>query len=319
MANETNHENSIIVQDLKKSYDNKKFAVDGISFHVKRGEIYGLLGKNGAGKTTTIRILTTLLTPTSGNATVLGMDVVHKAAQIRKKIGVVLQSESFDFTTVDRNLKIYGMLWEVPPEVLSNRIEEVVELFGLEEIRKKRAFELSGGQKKRLQVAREFLHDMDLLFLDEPTVGMDTIMRRKVLDYVKKKSNAGLTVLFTTHILEEADYLCDRIGIIDEGKIVAEGTKEQLKQKYAKLKTLNIVISELNVDGIREKVTEVFTKTLNISSFKINSHVIEVTGENLDEMMVDIIVKLTEAGLKIERINLQEPTLDDVFMEAVSK
>lgn len=312
------NEYAIVVENLSQSYDNKSFAVDGVSFKVRKGEIYGLLGKNGAGKTTTIRMLTTLLEPTSGKAEVLGLSLHGHGAQIRKKIGVVSQNESFDFTTVDNNLKIYGMLWQVPKETLSTRIEEVLELFDLGKMRKSRAFELSGGQKKRLQVAREFLHDMDLLFLDEPTVGMDPIMRRKVLDYIKGRVRNGLTVLFTTQMLDEADYICDRIGIMDKGKIIAEGTNDELKNLYGRYKTMNLWISNHNDISMEDKIKAMFSDLEYVTDFKIDGSVVNITGRDLDRKIAEIILRINENDLEIERINFHEATLDDVFLAAVS-
>ncbi|OWP57031.1 MAG: multidrug ABC transporter ATP-binding protein [Thermoplasmatales archaeon B_DKE] len=314
----SDYDNTISVDNLVKSYGSGKNAVDGISFHVGRGEIYGFLGKNGAGKTTTIRVLTTLVPPTSGTVNVLGMDVVHRATQIRKRIGVVAQHESYDFATIERNMKIYGMLWQVPSEVLSSRIEELIELFDLERIRKHRAFEVSGGEKKKLQVAREFLHDMDLLFLDEPTVGMDPIMRRKVLDYVRKKSGEGLSVFFTTHILEEADYICDRISIIDRGKILAEGTTQFLKDNFGQLKTLEIEVSgsgSFTKEELRSNIGELE----NSRELIVNGNHITVVGKNMDRALENLILYLNRIGSRAERINLRESSLDDVFLEVVSK
>ena len=217
-------EDAIFVDDLVKSYDGRKIAVDHLTFNVKKGEIYGLLGRNGAGKSTTIKILTTLIKYDSGIANVLGLDVSRNGSEIRRRIGVVQQEEAFDFTTVDNNFKLYGMMWEVPREEANSRKEMLMELFELNELKKKRMYDLSGGQKKRVQVAREFMHDMDIFFLDEPTVGLDPIMRRNILDYIKTQTKKGMTVLFTTLNLEEADYICDRIGIVNNGKKVAEGT-----------------------------------------------------------------------------------------------
>lgn len=311
-------DNSISVDNLVKSYGSGKNAVDGISFHVKRGEIYGFLGKNGAGKTTTIRVLTTLVPPTSGTVNVLGMDVVHRATQIRKHIGVVAQHESYDFATIERNMKIYGMLWQVPSEILSARIEELIELFDLERVRKHRAFEVSGGEKKKLQVAREFLHEMDLLFLDEPTVGMDPIMRRRVLDYVKKKSREGLSVFFTTHILEEADYICDRISIIDQGKILAEGTTQFLKDNFGQLKTLEVEVSGTGPFTEKE-LRENIIGLENSRDLSVSENKITIVGKNMDRTLENLILYLNRIGLRAERINLRESSLDDVFLEVVSK
>ena len=180
------------------------------------GEVFGLLGRNGAGKSTLIKAMTTFITPASGTLRVLGMDPPRDGQRIRRRIGVVQQAESFDFTTVQGNLDIYGMLWGVPQPERRERRERLLERFGLADIRKRRAFDLSGGQKRRVQVAREFMHDMEVLFLDEPTVGLDVIMRRTLLDSIREEVRRGLTVVFTTHNLEEADYLCDRIAVIDE-------------------------------------------------------------------------------------------------------
>lgn len=225
-------QDAIFVDELVKSYDGKKLAVDHLSFNVSKGEIYGLLGRNGAGKSTTIKILTTLIGFDSGIAEVLGFEVSKHGTEIRRRIGVVQQEEAFDFTTVENNFKLYGMLWELPREEAKSRKEMLMELFDLNELRKKRMYDLSGGQKKRVQVAREFMHDMDIFFLDEPTVGLDPIMRRSILDYVKSRANQGMTVLFTTQNLEEADYICDRIAIVNHGMKVAEGTSFDLKTKW---------------------------------------------------------------------------------------
>lgn len=312
------YDNTVSVENLIKNYGSGQNAVDDISFHVKKGEIYGFLGKNGAGKTTTIRVLTTLVPPTSGNVKILGMDVIHRATQIRKRIGVVAQHESYDFASVERNMKIYGMLWQVPSEVLSARMEELIELFDLERIRKHRAFEISGGEKKKLQVAREFLHDMDLLFLDEPTVGMDPIMRRRVLDYVEKKARQGLSVFFTTHILEEADYLCDRISIIDQGKILAEGTSKFLKENFGQLKTLEVEISGAP-QITREELISKVSGMEESRDLKVENNKITVVGKNMDSILEGIILYLNRIGSKADRITMRESTLDDVFLEVVSK
>src|SRR5271170_4903772 len=194
----------VFAENLRHSYDRRRFALDGVSFTVHRGEVFGLLGRNGAGKSTLIKAMTTLIQPTSGTLRVLGRDPAREGQAIRRRIGVVQQGESFDFTTVQGNLDIYGMLWGIPKPERTRRREELLERFGLADIRKKRAFDLSGGQKRRVQVAREFMHDCEILFLDEPTVGLDVIMRRTLLDSVRAEVRRGLTVVFTTHNLEEA-------------------------------------------------------------------------------------------------------------------
>lgn len=310
-------QDAIIVDDLVKSYDGKKLAIDHLSFNVKKGEIYGLLGRNGAGKSTTIKVLTTLIGYNSGVAEVLGLDVSRNGTEIRRRIGVVQQEEAFDFTTVENNFKLYGMLWELPREEAKSRKEMLIDLFELNELRKKRMFDLSGGQKKRVQVAREFMHDMDVFFLDEPTVGLDPIMRRTILDYVKSQTKKGMTVLFTTQNLEEADYLCDRIGIVNEGKKVAEGTSSELKSKFGALRTLKIeytsdslVKKEDLISGIDEE---------NIAEIEIAGKEIFVVSGKIEAVVGKILQNLAEKGIRSDKIMIDNPTLDDVFMKVVEK
>lgn len=310
---------AVNVQNLIKSYDGKRNAVDDLSFHVKKGEIYGLLGKNGAGKSTTIKVLTTLIGPTSGEVTISGIDLHKKPNSIRKIVGVVQQEEAFDFTTVENNFKIYGMLWEVPKPVVKERMDQLVDLFNLTDLRKKRVFELSGGQKKRLQVAREFVHDMDVLFLDEPTVGMDPIMRRKVLDFVREKAKAGLTVLFTTQILEEADYICDRIGIIDNGKLVAEGTSRQLKDQFGSIKKLEITFNEELQPNQRADLMAFITESEGVTDHQIGGKSIWIVGKNMSNMLNLLIRKISSMAVDIDQIVFDAPSLDDVFLEVVKR
>ncbi len=310
-------QDAIIVDDLVKSYDGKKLAIDHLSFDVKKGEIYGLLGRNGAGKSTTIKVLTTLIGYDSGVAGVLGLDVSRNGTEIRRRIGVVQQEEAFDFTTVENNFKLYGMLWELPREEAKSRKEMLIDLFELNELRKKRMFDLSGGQKKRVQVAREFMHDMDVFFLDEPTVGLDPIMRRTILDYVKSQAKKGMTVLFTTQNLEEADYLCDRIGIVNEGKKVAEGTSSELKSKFGALRTLKIEYTSDNLVK-KEDLTSGIDEE-NIAEIEIAGNEIFVVSGKIEAVVGKILQNLAEKGVRSDKIMIDNPTLDDVFMKVVEK
>ena len=312
-------EYAIQVSELVKSYDGHKRAVDGVSFHVKHGEIYGLLGKNGAGKSTVIKVLTTLIPPTSGSAKVNGLDVRKDAIRIRKRIGVVQQEESFDYATVERNFDIYGMLWEVPRHIIASRKEELIEFFNLTESRKKRAFELSGGQKKRLQVAREFIHDTDVLFLDEPTVGMDPVMRRDVLNFIREKVRDGLSIVFTTQILEEADFVCDRIGIMDTGKMVAEGTSRELKEKFGSMKKLSIGLIDPVPNEIAERISRSIEMVDGITSITVTGRELSILGLNLGSNVKAIIDVIGSMEVGIDHISLDMPSLDDVFLEAVKK
>ncbi len=310
-------QDAIIVDELVKSYDGKKLAVDHLSFNVKKGEVYGLLGRNGAGKSTTIKVLTTLIGYDSGVAEVLGLDVSRNGTEIRRRIGVVQQEEAFDFTTVENNFKLYGMMWELPREETKSRKEMLIELFDLDELRKKRMYDLSGGQKKRVQVAREFMHDMDVFFLDEPTVGLDPIMRRTILDYVKSQAKKGMTVLFTTQNLEEADYICDRIGIVNNGKKVAEGTSSDLKTKYGSLRTLKIGYT--SEKGVKKEDITTGVENGNIAEVDITNNEILVVSDRIETIVGKILQNLSEMGIKTDKIMIDNPTLDDVFMKVVEK
>ncbi|EQD50035.1 ABC-type multidrug transport system, ATPase component, partial [mine drainage metagenome] len=174
----------IEANNIRHAYTPGRYALNGLTFSVQQGEVFGLLGRNGAGKSTLIKVMTTLLRPSEGSLRILGLDPLREGRRIRSRIGVVQQGESFDFTSVEGNLDIYGVLWGLPADERVRRRNDLIARFGLEDLRRRRSFDLSGGQKRRVQVAREFIHDMEILFLDEPTVGLDVIMRRTLLDSI---------------------------------------------------------------------------------------------------------------------------------------
>lgn len=305
-------ESEITVKDVHHTYDGKKYALSGVSFEVRKGEVFGLLGRNGAGKTTLIRILTTLTKPTRGEVRVLGMDPEKNGQAIRSRIGVVQQSQSYEFSSVERSLDLYGMLWGVPNEERKRRKKELIALFGLEEFRKKRPFDLSGGEVRRVQIAREFMHDMDILFLDEPTVGLDVMMRRSMLDDLKERVKQGLTIIFTTHNLEEADYLCDRVAVIDQGKILALDTVDNLKRFYRGKKTV-----EFTVAG--EEANE-FMKRLEVSlnnseKLRRDEHGAGVVLTDDTRHTIALLIELsTNLRVQLEWLNVRTNTLEDVFL-----
>ncbi len=306
----------IVAEDLRHSYDGKHFALDGVSFTVQRGEVFGLLGKNGAGKSTLIKAMTTLIQPTSGKLRVLGLDASRAGARIRDRIGVVQQAESFDFTTVQGNLDVYGMLWGVPRADRRKRREELLHRFGLAEIRRRRAFDLSGGQKRRVQVAKEFMHSMDVLFLDEPTVGLDILMRRALLDSVRDEVRRGLTVVFTTHNLEEADYLCDRVAVIDQGKILVLDTVENLKRLYGGKKTIDLTVGNAHA----AEFFAVLARDLGpaVSVTVSGSSAVILTDE--PKVALSRIAALSQTmNAQLEWLAVRKNTLEDVFLRSVSR
>jgi ABC-2 type transport system ATP-binding protein len=314
---------AISLEGFSQTYNGKDYVVNDVSLQVKKGEIFGLLGKNGAGKTTTIKVLTTLLQPSKGKVTVLGQDVTRNGQEIRKRIGVVQQEVSFEFTNVKENFDLYGFLWGVPKETRDRRRDNLVKLFDLESVLKTSALDLSGGQKRRVQVAREFLHDMDLIFLDEPTVGLDPVMRRKILDLLKERTkNEGLTILFTTHNLEEADYLCDRIAIMDHGKIVALDTTENLKRIYGETKAIEIILATSN--GTTPAYEIFFSKLklvhpdLEIVKQPEGSDPAIIVSKSPERVIETMIALTSEQKVKLEWLNIRKSTLEDVFIQTVS-
>ena len=302
------------VSGLRKSYG-QVHAVDGISFDIEYGKVFGFLGPNGAGKTTTIRVLTTLVNPTSGIVKIFGKDIVKHSREIKKRMGVVLQEPSFEANvTVDRALELYGLMWRMPGEKRRDRARELMEKFDLVSFSNMKNDELSIGQRRRVQVAREFMHDMDLMFLDEPTVGLDPAARRTLLDYVKKYVQSGLTVFFTTHIMEEAEYLCDEIAIINKGKITATDTPDGLKQRYGGVKTVEIKLK----DSTTQSVMHIIRQIADGSVIETPAQdTIRIGSAEAQEMLAKIIEYLSKNGVQIESISINPPTLEEVFLTVI--
>ena len=307
---------AIEVKDLEKRFEGKA-AVDGISFDTRRAEVFGFLGPNGAGKTTTIKMLTTLLQPTGGAASVLGYDVRTQGRRIRERIGVVQQQDSFDQgLNTETSMDIYGLVWGVPKQLRRKRIDELVERFGMEEFRRTPTIDLSAGQRRRLQVAREFVHDMDLLFLDEPTVGLDAIVRRNVLDFFKQKVKEGLTIFFTTHILEEAEYLCDRIAVINHGRIVQVDTPQNLKRRFGTRKAVEFRLLEGTSDDLATRLraaTEVAELTQD------DSGTYKVSTSKPELVIPGIFEAARVAGVTVSSIYIAETTLEEAFISLVTE
>jgi ABC-2 type transport system ATP-binding protein len=302
----------IDVNHLSKSYGSVH-AVDDLILSIKSGQVFGFLGPNGAGKSTTIKLLTTLIPPSSGSLTILGVDAVADPLKIRHKIGVVLQQPSYEPTlSVEKSLEKYGMMWDIPKTERKKRMEQLLIDFDLVEIRKKRNEDLSIGQRRRVQVAREFMHDMELLFLDEPTVGLDPSARRKLLDYLKNKVKTGLTIFYTTHILSEAEYLCDQIAIIDKGKIVTVDSPDALKNRFGKEKTIKI--------HLLEKQPEINSLLSGIDDCKIdfeNGTNIIIHSEQSESVLLKVLKILNENGIEIEDLSAVPTNLEEIFLNMV--
>lgn len=307
---------AIEVEKLKVTYDGKKFALNGISFQVQEGEIFGFLGPNGAGKTTTIRVLTTLIRPSSGSVKILGMDVNSEPMKIRNSIGVILQQPSYEWSlSVEKNLSLYGTLWNIPKEEKNHIIDELTEKFELKDIMKKKAEELSIGQRRRLQIVRELMHNAKLLFLDEPTIGLDPIAKKKLLDYFKALAKNGTTIFFTTHNLTEADYICDRVAIINNGLIHAIDTVENLKKRYEGDQTLEILLSENMLELIAKIKKSVPDAILNPPKNETDPYIIFT--HNLPEILSIINNHIKETKSEILWFNIKKTELEEVFFKVV--
>lgn len=292
---------------LTKKFDDLT-AVDHISFEVKEGEIFGLLGPNGAGKTTTIRLLTTVLPPTEGTAIVARHDVIKEPDKVREKIGVILQLPALDwFLSVYDNFDIYGRIQGVPKNDRKKKIDFLLKEFGLEERRKTKIELLSGGLERRVQVARAFMPEHEVLFLDEPTLGLDPQTRLKVWDLVKEHSKRGETIVITTHNMEEADSLCDRIGIIDHGKIIALDTPKALKDRLGGGDIIKIDVEGANIEEEISKLD--YVRNLGGLTLQV---------DNADEVLSDLTQFIASKG-KIKNISVRKPTLEDVFIKLTGR
>lgn len=303
---------SISAEGLTKSYGGT-LAVDGIRLSVESGCAFGFLGSNGAGKSTTIKMLTTLIRPTKGSLSVLGIDALKEPLRVRHRIGVVLQQPCYEPTlSVERSLTKYGMMWNIPKAESQRRAAQVMHDFDLGDFRKKRNEDLSIGQRRRVQVAREFMHDMDLLFLDEPTVGLDPAARRKLLDYLKEKVAGGLTIFYTTHVLSEADYLCDQIAIIQKGRIIVCDTPSALKKNMSRKKTITV---RTNSDDVA-----VSAALAGVPDCAIEAGVgarVTIQSTNPEQILMEVLGQLRKNDIKMREISAAAATLEDIFLETV--
>ncbi len=305
-----------------KRYENSNIAaVRGISFEVKEGEFFGFLGPNGAGKSTTIKILTTLMSKSSGSVSIAGLNIDKEAQNIRKLIGVQSQETALDLDlTGHENLMLQGRLQHMSGQRLKERVNELLRLVSLEDAADKRAAFYSGGMKKRLDLATSLIHNPKILFLDEPTTGLDPQSRAAIWSYLKHLNREdGITIFLTTQYLEEADKLCDRLSIIDHGQIVAQGTPEEMKREIS---ADAVSVTLANGQGPAENSHAISTAKEVLSQIGDITEVIDsdsasltVYGKNGAFMVPNIVRALDNAEVKISSISVSTPTLDDVFLK----
>ena len=312
----------IDVSRLVKTYGDGTKAVKGISFNVSEGEFFGFLGPNGAGKSTTIKILTTLLRKTSGSASVAGFDVDSDGAKIRKIIGVQNQDTVVDEDLTGReNMTLQGELQQMHGQALNERVDELLKIVDLVDAADKRAGFYSGGMKKRLDLATTLVHDPKILFLDEPTTGLDPQSRAAIWAYLKRLNEQGITIFITTQYLEEVDRLCRRLAIVDLGEIVAQGTPSELKQEIgADSISLGFENSTMNGGDTRSKAKELLEKKFDGISNIVNSDIgLTVYAKNGGFLVPEIVRAFDDAKIGLSSIGVSSPTLDDVFLKHTGK
>lgn len=307
-------EDIIKAEGLTKVFNSHLVAVDHVNFSVKHGEIFGFLGPNGAGKTTTINMLITILKPTEGKASVLGFDIAKQNTEVRNVIGVVPQEYTADEDlTATENILLCADLYGIPRKVAKDRAMDLLKLVELTEFKDKRVQTFSGGMRRRLELACGLINRPKMLFLDEPTLGLDVQTRTATWNYIRKlKNEYGMTLFMTTHYLEEADALCDRIAIIDHGKIVVVGPPEELKHNLGgDLITLSIKENE-DVSELIKKVENVKEVRKENGSYRIKAELGEITTPF-------IIESLRKKGYSVTKLSLTEPTLNEVYLEYTGK
>jgi ABC-2 type transport system ATP-binding protein len=306
----------LVVQNLVKKYG-EFIAVNGISFDVEEGEIFSLLGPNGAGKTTTISVLSTLYAPTSGNASIGGHSVLKDPMAVREVIGMVPQDLAlYEDLTARENLIFWGQMYGLGGKLLKARCDEVLGQIGLTDKANGRIKTYSGGMKRRVNIGVGLLHKPRVLFMDEPTVGIDPQSRRAILDTVKDLNKQGMTVLYTTHYMEEAQEISDRVGIIDHGELIALGTQAELTRQVGENDTLFLHISE----GQNGAVLLAALRTIpGVVRADLTDHVVAIIAPEAEQILAPAITKTNELGIKIHSVDIQEPNLEAVFLNLTGR
>jgi ABC-2 type transport system ATP-binding protein len=301
----------IVAEELVKVYDGTLRAVDGVSFEVHEGELFGFLGPNGAGKTTTVQMLTANLRPTHGRATVAGLDVASHASQVKRRIGLVFQESTADSDLTGReNLELQAALYSVPTAEARSRISALLEQMQIADSADRPVRTYSGGMRRRLELAVGIVHAPKLLFLDEPTLGLDPQGRAGFWRYIQElRKSLGLTVFLTTHYLDEADNLCDRLAIIDHGKIVASGTPTELKDR------LGGDIVSVRVNGSDQDLSKLFGEVPGALSVQLQDGTYRIKCASGETMIPRVVEAASRAGVSVTGVSLKRPSLDEVFLE----
>ncbi len=304
------NEYAVVAEGLVRSFGEAR-AVDGVDLAVATGEIYGFLGPNGAGKSTTVRMLTTLLTPTGGRAFVVGKDVVRHAHEVRLRIGAALQEASLDMKQTGRELlRLQGRLYGLNGREIDQRMKELFSLIDIGDAIDRMIGTYSGGMKRRIDLAAALVHNPEVLFLDEPTTGLDPLNRGRVWEEVRRiNSELGVTIFLTTQYLEEADELADRVGIISAGKLAIEGTPEELKRSVG----TDLIITR--IDGDASAAYEAVRNIPRVLQVEARDDELTISVNSGAELISNVALALNLSGVTVQEITLRTPTLDDVFLQ----
>lgn len=302
----------INVSNLKKSFDTVD-ALKGISFSIPQGECYGLLGPNGAGKTTTISIMSTIIKPDEGDVDIAGYDLKKNPLDCKKNIGIVTQEIAlYNELSAYDNLLFWGGMYKVPGQELTERLDETLDLLGLKDRKNDKVKTYSGGMKRRVNIASALLHRPKVLFMDEPTIGIDPQSRNLIFEVIEKLHKEGMTIIYTTHYMEEAERLCDRIAIIDNGEIIAQGTLNELKTSGSMKES--VVISYTNLTDERYHTIEKKWKDLQRFEDTIHFYSMNIQGD-----LSKIILMCNEFGLDMQYIDIQKINLETIFLSLTGK
>jgi len=311
------------VENLCKNFGNFK-AVDDISFDVKAGEVFGLLGPNGAGKSTTISMISTLFLPTRGEILFEGNNIFDNPKEIRKNLGVVPQDIAlYPTLTGYENLTFWGSIYGLRGLELKKRINEVADIIGLNGRINDKMETFSGGMKRRLNIGAALLHKPEMLIMDEPTVGIDPQSRNHILDTVMELNKQGMTIIYTSHYMEEVEYLCNRICIMDQGKIIASGTQQELIELVNEKTQIDLKLDKFDIlNKLNKEDFSLLDKLKEINGVldaKLVENTVSLYGENADMLLAEIINKATENGRRIESIDVKKPNLEAVFLHLTGK
>jgi ABC-2 type transport system ATP-binding protein len=303
---------SALVKVFAKRDSHSIRAVDGLSFQVPKGSIFGLLGPNGAGKTTTIRILTTLLAPTAGQARVMGYDVVQNPLAVRRQICVVVQENAIELhLSVQNNFRVFGRFHGLSAGEIQRRTDRVSELFGLSEYLNEKGMDLSGGLKRRVQVAKTFLIDKPVVFLDEATTGMDTFNKRATIQAIEEESRKGRTIVLTTHVLDEAEVLCNSIAIMNHGKLVAQGSVDSVKAYGLRMMSLSMSLAAISPSTLD------LVRTYQPISIDVKNVTMDVTVKD-DNTALAILAAVRQQA-EVRHFEITTASLEDVFIQLLDK